>query len=35
MTASRELPPGPWEVLLSRALSLIADLQCIGGISDP
>lgn len=35
MTASRELPAGPWEVLLSRALSLLADLQRIGGISDP
>lgn len=35
MTVRRELPAGPWQVLFSRAMSLIPDLTTIGGITDP
>lgn len=31
----KNLPPGPWEVLFPRAISLIEDLTTVGGISDP
>jgi hypothetical protein len=30
----RSLPSGPWECLFQRALRLIDDIQCHGGIPD-
>jgi hypothetical protein len=29
------LPPGPWHVLLQRALLLVDDIQRHGGLADP
>ena len=30
-----DLPPGPWQALLTRAFSLIDDIQHHGGIRNP